>query len=340
MSLYAPSSPHFHSGSSITKVMLKVLYALVPGILVYVFIFGFGVAINILLAIITALSCEAIMLTLRKRPIAPFITDGSAIITGVLLALSIPSIAPWWIIVLGTAFAIIIAKHLYGGLGYNPFNPAMVGYAMLLVSFPQQMTIWPKSETTNYLGPIDSLKLIFSNSTPEQLSADAISGATPLDYLKNQLGLSRDVSDIMANSDAFGLLGGSGFEWISIAFLIGGLWLVKQKIIHWHIPASMIGSLALIALIFYAIDSSQYASPLFHIFSGATILGAFFIATDPVSAATTAKGKIIYGACIGLLIYVIRTWGGYPDAIAFAVLIMNMSAPTIDYYTKPKTYGH
>jgi len=340
MSLYAPSSPHFHNDNSVTKIMLKVLYALVPGILVYVFIFGFGVAINILLAIVTALSCEAIMLVLRKRPIAPFLMDGSAVITGVLLALSIPSIAPWWIIVLGTAFAIIIAKHLYGGLGYNPFNPAMIGYAMLLISFPQQMTVWPQSYASNFLGPVDSFKLIFSDNTPEQLAADAISGATPLDYLKNQLGLSRDVADIMANSDTFGLLASSGFEWISIAFLIGGLWLIKQKIIHWHIPAAMIGSLTLIALVFYIIDSGQYASPVFHLFSGATVLGAFFIATDPVSAATTAKGKIIYGTCIGLLIYIIRTWGGYPDAIAFAVLIMNMVAPTIDYYTKPKTYGH
>ena len=338
MSLYAPSSPHFHNDNNVTKIMLKVLYALIPGILVYISIFGFGVAINILLAIITALGCEAAMLAIRKRPIAPFITDGSAIITGVLLALSIPAIAPWWVIFLGTAFAIIIAKHLYGGLGYNPFNPAMVGYAMLLISFPQQMTVWPSSQAS--LGIVESFKLIFSDNTPEQLAADAISSATPLDYLKNQLGLSRDISDIMANSDAFGMFGGSGVEWISIAFLIGGLWLIKQKIIHWHIPAAMIGSLSAIALIFYAIDSEQYASPLFHIFSGATILGAFFIATDPVSAATTPKGKIIYGACIGLLIYIIRTWGGFPDAIAFAVLIMNMSAPAIDYYTKPKTYGH
>ncbi|MDH3326246.1 MAG: electron transport complex subunit RsxD [Gammaproteobacteria bacterium] len=340
MSLYAPSSPHIHNDNSITKIMLKVLYALIPGILVYIYIFGFGVAINILLAIITALSCEAIMLKIRQRPIMPFITDGSAVITAVLLALSIPSIAPWWIIFLGTAFSIIIAKHLYGGLGYNPFNPAMVGYAMLLISFPQQMTTWQLSTPATFIGLPDSFKFIFGDHTPAQLATDAISGATPLDYLKNQLGLSHHVSDIMNSSNVFGLLGGNGFEWISIAFLIGGLWLVKQKIIHWHIPATMIGSLAAVATLFYVIDPDQYASPLFHIFSGATILGAFFIATDPVSAATTAKGKIIYGACIGLLIYIIRTWGGYPDAIAFAVLLMNMSAPTIDYYTKPKTYGH
>ena len=342
MSLYAPSSPHFHSNNNVTQIMLKVLYALIPGILLYVLIFGFGVVINILLAIITALGCEALMLKMRHRPIAPFITDGSAILTGVLLALSIPSIAPWWIIVLGTAFAIIIAKHLYGGLGYNPFNPAMVGYAMLLISFPHQMTTWPLpiNNISDYLGPIDSFKLIFGDNSHAQLITDAISGATPLDYLKNQLGLAHNVSDIMSGSHIFGILGGSGWEWISLAFLAGGIWLIKQKITHWHIPGSMLAALATISTVFYIIDPDQYASPVFHIFSGATMLGAFFIATDPVSASTTPRGKIIYGACIGLLIYIIRTWGGYPDAIAFAVLIMNMTAPTIDYYTKPKTYGH
>ncbi len=337
MSLYAPSSPHFHNDNSVTKLMLKVLYALIPGILIYISIFGFGIAINILLAIITALGCEAIMLRLRERPIIPFITDGSAVITAVLLALSIPAITPWWIIVLGTAFAIIIAKHLYGGLGYNPFNPAMVGYAMLLISFPQQLTSW---QSPNFIGPIESFKLIFTEHSAEQLATDAISGATPLDYLKNQLGLGENISTIMANSDTFGFLGGTGFEWVSIAFLIGGIWLIKQKIIHWQIPAAMIGSLFGIALLFYLVNDARYASPIFHLFNGATLLGAFFIATDPVSASTTPRGKIIYGACIGLLIYIIRTWGGYPDAIAFAVLLMNICAPTIDYYTKPKTYGH
>ena len=152
MSLYTPSSPHFHADNSVTQIMLKVLLALVPGILLYVMFFGFGVLYNILLAVITAIGCEALMLKIRKRPLMPFLSDGSAIVTAVLLAISIPSIAPWWIIFLGTAFAIIIAKHLYGGLGYNPFNPAMVGYAMLLISFPKQMTLWPTpiSNADNY----------------------------------------------------------------------------------------------------------------------------------------------------------------------------------------------
>ena len=342
MSLYTPSSPHFHRDNSVTDIMLKVLYALIPGILLSVIFFGFGIIFNILLAVITALACEALMLKARNRPVLPFISDGSAVVTGVLLAISIPTIAPWWIIFLGTAFAIIIAKHLYGGLGYNPFNPAMVGYAMLLISFPLQMTSWqlPLSLSDNYLGPVDSFLLMFSDKTGAALALDAISGATPLDYIKTQLGLDKQIPQIMQASNIFGLFSGVGFEWVNLAYLAGGIWLIKQKIIQWQIPTALLGSLTLLALICYIIDANSYASPVFHLFSGAAILGAFFIATDPVSAATTPKGRIYFGAGIGILIYVIRTWGGYPDAIAFAVLIMNMCAPTIDYYTKPKTYGH
>jgi len=337
MGLYTPSSPHFHADNSVTQMMLKVLIALIPGIVIYVIFFGFGVLFNILLAITTALACETLMLKMRKRPLMPFLSDGSAIVTAVLLAISIPSIAPWWIIFIGTAFSIIIAKHLYGGLGYNPFNPAMVGYAMLLVSFPKQMTSWalPTTTSDNFLGVVESFKIFMSDSR----LFDGISGATPLDYLKTQLNLDMKASQII-HHESFGLVAGSGFEWISLAFLFGGIWLIKQKVIDWQIPMAFLGSLFGIALIFYAIDNHQYASPVFHLFSGAAILGAFFIATDPVSAATTPKGRILYGAGIGILIYVIRTWGGYPDAVAFAVLIMNMCAPTIDYYTKPKPYGH
>jgi len=342
MSLYTPSSPHFHANNSVTEIMLKVIYALIPGILLYVIFFGFGVIFNIVIAVITALSCEALMLKIRKRPIWPFLSDGSALVTAVLLAISIPAIAPWWVIFIGTAFAIIIAKHLYGGLGYNPFNPAMVGYAMLLISFPLQMTSWqlPITIGNNYLGPIDSFLLIFTQNNVGPLALDAISGASPLDYLKTQLSLEQPIPQIMQTGETFGLFAGSGFEWVSLGFLVGGLWLIKQRIIHWHIPAMVLGSLAGIATIFYLIDSNTYASPLFHVFSGAAILGAFFIATDPVSASTTPRGKLIYAAGIGILIYIIRTWGGYPDAIAFAILLMNMCAPSIDYYTRPKAYGH
>ena len=337
MSLYAPSSPHFHNDNTVTKVMLKVLLALVPGILTYIIIFGFGVVYNILLAMITAVVCEALMLSLRKRPLLPFLSDGSALVTGVLLALSIPPIAPWWIIFLGTVFAIVIAKQLYGGLGYNPFNPAMVGYAMLLISFPLQMTTWalPITISDNYLGPMDSLNIFLGNTHV----FDGISGATPLDYLKTQLKLGMTAAQIV-HDKAFGVFAGTGFEWVNVAFFVGGIYLIREKIISWHIPLAMLGGLFAISLIFFGIDKSQFASPIFHVFSGAAILGAFFIATDPVSAATTPVGRVIYGAGIGILVYVIRTWGGYPDGVAFAVLLFNLCAPTIDYLTKPKPYGH
>ena len=243
--------------------------------------------VNLFLASITALICEALMLWLRKRPLREFITDYSAIVTAFLLALALPPFVPWWITVLGTAFAIIVAKHLYGGLGYNLFNPAMVGYAVLLISFPLQMSDW-------------------------SIILDTVSGATPLETMKTEL----------------------RWEWINAAFLVGGCWLLYKRIITWHIPVAMLVSLIIISGIFFLINPNLYPSPLFHLLSGATIMAAFFIATDPVTAATSNKARLIYAAGIGILIYVIRTWGAYPDAVAFAVLLMNMAAPTIDYYVK------
>ncbi len=340
MKLYTPSSPHVHAQSSVTKVMLKVLYALLPGIAIYLFLFGWGVLINIILAVCAGLVAEALMLKIRQRPMLPFLTDGSVVLTAVLLALSIPPIAPWWIPVLGVVFAVVIAKHLYGGLGYNPFNPAMVGYAMLIISFPREMTSWmaPKSLTDSELNFADSWGVIFQNSEALK-NIDAISSATPLDYMKSQLGLDHTVAEIVQGSPIFGGIGGVGYEWVALAFLLGGVWLIQQKIIQWQIPIAMLSALFLIAGVFHLLWPEQYASPLFHLMVGATMLGAFFIATDPVTASVTPLGKIIYGAGIGLLIYIIRMWGGFPDAIAFAVLFMNMCAPAIDYYTKPKVYG-
>ena len=336
--LYAPSSPHMHGPNSVGKLMTLLLLALVPGIVVYVVLFGWGVVVNILLANVVALLSEALVLKIRQRSLSTFLFDGSAIVTATLLAISIPPMAPWWIVVVGTIFAIVIAKHLYGGLGYNPFNPAMVGYAMLLVSFPKEMSAWllPESLRTQAYDFTDAVTHIFTEKL--QGGVDGVSGATPLDYMKTQLGLERSVSDI-ASESIFGGLAGIGFEWVSVAFLIGGLWLIYKKVINWHIPVAMLVSVFVMASLFYLIDSDQYAPPLFHVFAGATILGAFFIATDPVTAATTPKGRLIYGAGIGVLIYIIRVWGGFPDAVAFAVLLMNVCAPTIDQFTKPKVFG-
>jgi len=334
------TAPFTHQGNSVSDTMLQVLYALIPGITVYVYFFGWGIVINIILASITALSCEALMLWLRKRPIRPFLTDNSALVTAWLLAAAMPPFAPWWMTILGTAFGIIFAKHLYGGLGYNPFNPAVTGYAMLLISFPVEMTHWPAlaSLSGHYPGILDSLSIIFTGQPTGGLTLDALSGATPLDTMKTALRDFYVLEDIKQNP-LFGDFGAKGWEWIGNAFLLGGFWLIYKRVITWHIPFAILGSLFIISGFFFLIDVDIYPSPLFHIFSGASIIGAFFIATDPVTAAASNKGRLYYGVGIGILIYVIRTWGGYPDAVAFAVLLMNMAVPIIDYYTQPRVFG-
>ncbi len=333
-------APFIHAPQNVSDLMRQVLYALIPGTLVYIYFFGWGVFWHILIAVVTALATEALMLWLRKRPIRPYLSDYSAVLTGWLLALAIPPLAPWWITVVGVLFALIFAKHLYGGLGFNPFNPAMVGFATLLISFPAEMTHWPTlpSISGHYLSFVDSLSIILTEAAPAGVHMDAISGATPLDYMKNQLSQSMMVGEIKQNP-LFGDFGARGWEWIGNAFLLGGLWLLWKRVISWHIPVSVLGSLFFISLVFYFIDPDTHPSPLFHIFSGASILCAFFIATDPVSAATSRIGKIYYGIGIGVLIYVIRTWGSYPDAIAFAVLLMNLSAPMLDKLTLPPAFG-
>ena len=333
------SSPYIKNNENVSRMMLAVIYALIPGTLVYVHFFGFGVLINIFIAIVAALSCEVIILKIRNRPIKPFIYDGTALLTAILLALALPTLAPWWLPALGAAFAIIIAKHLYGGMGYNPFNPAMVGYAMLLIAFPKEMTAWIPAETHG-LSFFNSLNYSLFETLPSGMNYDAITMATPLDSIKTQLSLGHTLDEIhSSNSSLFGNFAGYGWEWINIMFLIGGIILISIKVISWHIPVSLLGALAFMAMIFNFSDSGSYSSISFHLFGGAAMLGAFFIATDPVTAAVSNRGRLIYGAGIGILIYVIRTWGGYPDAIAFSVLLMNMAVPMIDYYYKPTVFG-
>jgi electron transport complex protein RnfD len=331
------SSPHLPATGSVSRMMGFVLLALLPGSLCAVWLFGWGVLVNILLAGLAAIAAEAAMLTARRRPVLPALQDGSALLTGVLLAMALPPLAPWWIPVIGSLFAIVIAKQLYGGLGYNPFNPAMAGYVVLLISFPRELSLWPA--TGWVLDLQDTLQLVFAGSLPDTLTLDAITMATPLDAVKTRLGLSETLTEIQG-STVFGSFAGAGWEWLNLWFLLGGLWLLQQKIIKWQIPAGMLAGLSLTALLFYAWNPDIYASPQFHCFSGAAMLGAFFIATDPVSASTTPRGRLYYGLGIGVLTYVIRTWGGYPDGVAFAVLLMNMAAPTIDYYTRPRVFGH
>lgn len=355
MPLKTATSPHVKAPITVTAVMMWVLLALLPGTVAHAWFFGWGVVINITLAVSVALVAEALMLRIRRQPLAPFLSDGSAVVTAALLALALPSIAPWWVTVTGTLFAIVVAKHLYGGLGYNPFNPAMVGYVVLLISFPREMTAWvPVTSLSQHaLSFTEQAALIFTGRLPNGVTLDTITEATPLDALRMHLGLGSTVADVRATLglDAetsrllsvvpiFGTLGGKGWEWVNMGFLIGGLFLLWKRIIAWHIPVAMLGSLTAISLFFYLYDPAHYASPMFHLFSGAVMLGAFFIATDPVTAASSPAGKLLYGVGIGILIYVIRAWGGYPDSIAFAVLLMNMAVPLIDEYFKPRVFGH
>jgi len=334
-------TPPFLSGTNrVTDHMVQLLLALVPAIMALVFYFGPGVLINIVIAITVALAAESLMLTLRHRPLKPFLSDGSALVTALLLAIALPPLSPWWLTTVGILFAIIFAKHLYGGLGYNPFNPAMVAYVLLLISFPVEMTTWlPLASLSE--APItlsQGFQTIFTEQLPQTISIDAISAATPLDMMKTQIGMQQTPDQIMEQS-IFSSVAGVGWQWINFWFAIGGVFLIYRKVISWHIPVAVIASLATISLLTWLISPDTTASPLFHLLSGGTMIGAFFIATDPVTAATTIKGRLVFGAGIGLLTYIIRVWGGYPDGIAFAVLLMNMLVPLIDYYTQPRVYG-
>ncbi len=342
MEFKTDSSPFTGSTTNIGNIMQQVLYALIPGVMVMFFFYGWGVLINLIIAIVLALSFEIISLYLRKRPIKPFLADYSAVVTGCLFALTIPPLAPWWLLAVGLFFAIVIAKHLYGGLGYNPFNPAMVGFAILIVSFPLEMTQWIQPYFSDGYLPsfFESLRIVFTgfDNFYNMDQWDAMTMATPLDDVKTELKAGHYFSEIM-RTDGYGLVSGKAWEWISFAYLIGGLWLLYKRIINWRIPMSLLLALFITATIFAEFTPDMKQSALFHLFSGATMLGAFFIATDPVSASTTPRGQLFYGASIGFFIYIIRTWGNYPDAVAFSVLIMNMSVPMIDYFTQPRVFG-
>lgn len=333
------TSPFVLLNTSVGQVMRRVLYAMVPGIAALVWFFGWGILINLALATVVAVGAEAALLALRGKPLTLHLSDYSAVVTAWLLAVALPPLAPWWLTVIGILAAMVVAKHLYGGLGYNPFNPAMIGYVVLLISFPREMSAWLIPHgigQPHALSLPDTLQIIFGGVA--SFPVDALTGATPLDVLRTRLGLGQTVAEIR-NSPVFGIVAGHGWEWATAGFLAGGLWLVYTRTAAWQIPAGVLGGLAVIATAFYLIDPQHYAPPWFHVWSGAAIFGAFFIATDPVTASTTPRGRLIYGAGIGLLIYIIRGFGGYPDGVAFSVLLMNIAAPTIDLYTRPKVFG-
>ncbi len=345
MTLVRQTSPHTIGVNSTQRIMRLVLLAALPGLAAQTIFFGWGTLINIIWCSLVALGCEAIVVKLRKRPIGFYLNDYSAIVTALLLAVSLPPLAPWWLTLIGTAFAIIIGKHLYGGLGQNPFNPAMLGYVLLLISFPQEMTSWlpPLGVNGNIAGlsPVEGLTTAFSSifAIGNSINIDAISMATPLDIIRENSSLT--MTELWAENPVLEGIAGRGWLWINLAYLAGGLLLLYKNVFTWHGPVGMLVALAIMSTVFWGGSGSQgHGSPVFHLLSGATMLGAFFIITDPVSGATSNRGRLLFGAGAGILIYLIRAWGGYPDGVAFATLLMNMAAPTIDYYTQPRTYGH
>jgi electron transport complex protein RnfD len=313
--------PHVRTETSVNRIMYSVIAALVPSALAGIYLFGWSAIQVILISIATALITEAAMQKMIKQKLT--ISDGSAILTALLLAMTLPPGCPWWVTAFGSFFAIAIGKQIYGGLGYNPFNPALVGRVVLLIGFPLQMTTW---ETIH---PILS-------------GVDVVTGATPLGEVQIARLSHKPVPDLathqfwsMFTGNTLGSLG----ETSELLLILGGLYLLYKHYITWHIPVSMIGTVFAFSGLFWLIDPSHYANPLFHVLSGGLLLGAMFMATDMVTCPNTPKGQLVFGAGCGLLTIIIRMWGGYPEGVSFAILLMNAFTPMIDRYIQPRLYG-
>ena len=315
-------SPHVHNNDSVQRNMYGVLIALIPALLVSLIYFGVGAAIVTLTSVVACVFFEWVITKFILKREKNTILDGSAIITGVLLAFNVPSNLPVWIIIIGALVAIGIGKMTFGGLGCNPFNPALVGRVFLLISFPVQMTSWPKiGQLTSYI--------------------DAATAATPLSLMKQAV--HGDTSALEQLPSAFELFiganGGSLGEVSALALLIGLVYMLWRRIITWHIPVSILATVFIFAGLMHLADPVMYASPVVHLFTGGLMLGAIFMATDYVTSPMTHKGMIIYGVCIGFLTVVIRNFGAYPEGMSFAILIMNAFTPLINNYCKPKRFG-
>lgn len=315
-------SPHVHTDDSTRKIMYRVVYAMIPALLWSVFVFGLDALRVTLIAVAACLAFEYLIQKYLMK-VTPSITDGSALITGILLAFNVPAGIPWWIIVIGSLAAIGIGKLSFGGLGSNIFNPALVGRVFLLISFPVQMTSWPATR---------------------QSDVDTVTSATPLGVIKEGLTNGTPVSQLLpelpATSDMLlGNIGGSLGEISALMLILGGLYMLFKKVITWHIPVSVIASVGVIAAIFWLADPQSYVNPVYHLLTGGLMLGAIFMATDMVSSPMTPKGQIIYGVGIGVITISIRLFGAYPEGISFAILIMNAFTPLINTYVKPKRFG-
>ena len=333
-------APHVPARASVRGYMLLVLVALVPGTCAHVWYFGPGILLQIALACAFALGFEALMLRLRGQPLSPCIGDLSAPVTAVLFALSIPPLAPWWVALVGMGTAMVFAKHLYGGIGLNLFNPAMAGYAVVLVCFPFELSQWlpPRGLGAEPLTLLESLRSVLTGVLPAPHQWDALAQATPLDTVRALSSEMRTMEEIR-DDPLFGDFGGRGWEWIANWYALGGLLLLWKRVIHWQVPVAVLGTVIVLTLPAWMADPGTNPFPLSHVFSGALVLAAFFIATDPVTGCTTPRGQLIFGAGVAVITLAIRRWGAYPDGVAFAVLLMNCAAPWIDLHTRPRYYG-
>lgn len=337
------SGPYSHAKSSVQRTMALVMLALLPATVFGLVQFSWPAIFLFVITLLSALVFEAFSLFVAGKPIRPFVLDGSAILTGWLLAMTLPPWAPWWIGVLGAALAIIVGKQVFGGIGQNLFNPAMVARVALLISFPVEMTLFTSPApffSANTPGFMESLAITFGLTDVP----DAYTSATVLGHLKTELGRGVDLMQASADTDSlwqlsWGHTAGSLGETSALLVLLGGLFLLYKKIITWHIPVSMLGTLFIVSLLFHLVDPDSYVGPMTHLMSGAAIMGAFFIATDLVTSPVSIRGQLVFGAGCGLLVYAIRTWAGYPEGVAFAVMLMNACTPLIDHYMKPRIYG-
>jgi electron transport complex protein RnfD len=319
--LFLSSSPHVHSGETTSRVMRAVLYSLVPACGVAIYFFGLPALVVLLVATLGCLATESVCQRLMKQPVT--ITDGSAAITGVLLALNLPPTCPWWLTLLGSVVAIAIGKQVYGGLGANPFNPALVARVVLLISFPVQMTTW-------------------SAPAPPGSGLDLVTTATPLGSWKNAVMLTGQLPADMQGSTISYFLGnmpGCIGEVSALALLLGAAYLFYRRILTWHIPTTFIGTVVLLSGLFWLVNPAKYPDPAFHLVTGGLVLGAFYMATDMVTTPVSTRGMLVFGVGCGLLTVLIRLFGGYPEGVSFAILLMNAATPLIDRYLRPRTFG-
>ncbi|MBN2662535.1 MAG: RnfABCDGE type electron transport complex subunit D [Bacteroidales bacterium] len=334
--LIVSQSPHLHAKDNVRKIMLAVIIALLPSLVLSFYFYGIGALVVTLFAVFFAVFFEWIFVKvfLKKEPT---IWDGSAALTGLLLAFNVPSNLPVWIIIIGAFVAIGVGKMSFGGLGQNPFNPALVGRVFLLISFPVQMTSWPLAGSSRFVN------WHFFPHDPQAL-VDGFTGATSLGVMKEGLKNGDAMAGIMDKIPThmqmfYGQMGGSLGEISALLLILGGIFLLYRKIITWHIPGSIILTTVVFSGILWLINPQSYADPLFHLLTGGLMLGAIYMATDYSSSPMSNTGKIIFGIGIALLTIIIRNWGAYPEGVSFAILIMNAFVPLIDRQFKPKLFG-